>query len=198
MGYGFDSASSLCPALVRCQSRKAAAPCKGTARQMVHHFPSRAFVWWFAAVSGCREPDHRRLGTAVSPGEAREWKTPSHRANCPGWPGMVAVAGATARVTGRNRDLTQFQPGTPGGYLGGNALGDSLVTFSSQEKVTLRSKPELVRPDDCEVKRSIPPTRRCGLSIPRLAPERRGKSRSRRHTSSPHQTRLRWALAGAP
>ena len=45
---------------------------------------------------------------------------------------------------------------------------------------------------------TIPPTRRCGLCIPRLAPERRGKSRSRRCTSSPHQTRLRWALAGAP
>ena len=45
---------------------------------------------------------------------------------------------------------------------------------------------------------TIPPTRRCGLCIPRLAPERRGKSRSRRRTSSPHQTRLRWALAGAP
>ena len=45
---------------------------------------------------------------------------------------------------------------------------------------------------------SIPPTRRCGLCIPRLAPERRGKSRSRRRTSSPHQTRLRWASAGAP
>ena len=47
-------------------------------------------------------------------------------------------------------------------------------------------------------RRPIPPTRRCGLCIPRLAPERRGKSRSRRRTSSPHQTRLRWALAGAP
>ena len=47
-------------------------------------------------------------------------------------------------------------------------------------------------------RRTIPPTRRCGLCIPRLAPERRGKSRSRRRTSSPHQTRLRWALAGAP
>ncbi len=28
--------------------------------------------------------------------------------------------------------------------------------------------------------------------------ERRGKSRSRRRTSSPHRTRLRWASAGTP
>ena len=40
------------------------------------------------------------------------------------------------------------------------------------------------------VRRTIPPSRRCGLCIPRLAPERRGKSRSRRRTSSPHQIRL--------
>ena len=54
------------------------------------------------------------------------------------------------------------------------------------------------KPENVSYRGSIPPTRRCGLCIPRLAPERRGKSRSRRHTSSPHQTRLRWALAGAP
>ena len=45
---------------------------------------------------------------------------------------------------------------------------------------------------------TTPQSRRCGLCISRLAPERRGQSRSRRRTSSPHRTRLRWASAGTP
>ena len=52
---------------------------------------------------------------------------------------------------------------------------------------------EAGKPETGAVRRSIPPTRRCGLCIPRLAPERRGKSRSRRRTSSP---RTREALVG--
>ena len=40
-------------------------------------------------------------GNAASPGQARRWKSPGHRASCPGWPGVVAQTGATARVTGR-------------------------------------------------------------------------------------------------
>ena len=90
----------------------------------------------------------------------------------------------------------------PAGWIpqggGRPRLWRSLVTFWRQ-KVTPAGRPR--RGAGLRLRnrrRTIPPTRRCGLCIPRLAPERRGKSRSRRRTSSPHQTRLRWALAGAP
>ena len=113
---------------------------------------------------------------------------------------MIGPAAMVAWYDGTNRShskgdgpkvgLTQGQPGTPGGSLGGNALSGFWFLLPAQKKPPAGSVPA--------VRRSIPPTRRCGLSIPRLAPERQGKSRSRRRTSSPHQTRLRWALAGAP
>ena len=53
-----------------------------------------------AAVSSCRWPGSRRRQRRLSR-EARSWKPPSHRASFPGWPGVVAQTGATARVTGR-------------------------------------------------------------------------------------------------
>ena len=139
---------------------------------------------------------------------------------------------------GPTMGLTQGQPRTPGGSLGGERPKRVLVPFARSKGTPSGQRPhqagkpkpwavrtstpqsasqtaplaqgslwawqrygaqaEAGKPETGAVRRSIPPTRRCGLCIPRLAPERRGKSRSRRRTSSPHQTRLRWALAGAP
>ena len=90
---------------------------------------------------------------------------------------------------GPNRERCTLRP-VPAGWIpqggGRPRLWRSLVTFWRQ-KVTPAERPR--RGAGLRLRnrrRTIPPTRRCGLCIPRLAPERRGKSRSRRRTSSPH------------
>ena len=53
------------------------------ARQAVRCLPSRALVGRVAAVSGCRKPGYRRLGTAAAPGEGPDQgNRPATRASC--------------------------------------------------------------------------------------------------------------------
>ena len=122
---------------------------------------------------------------------------PPHQATLGSWPyrQVVSTSGPTLekRRSRRRRLLPHFLcccgrgRGLPGPWLPWPcSCKGSCLPVGQTEGLTLPRW------------QTIPPTRRCGLCIPRLAPERRGKSRSRRCTSSPHQTRLRWALAGAP
>ena len=80
-------------------------------------------------------------GNAASPGEARSWKPPGHRASCPEWPGVVAQPGATARVTGRGKNRRSSGLVPQGGSLGGNALSGFFVYFWPVKNRPQRSAP---------------------------------------------------------
>ena len=58
---------------------------------------------------------------------------------------MVAQTGATARQNGPKSNLTHGQPRTPGGYLGGNALGGFFVYFWPGKNRPQRSASPLAR-----------------------------------------------------
>ena len=113
----------------------------------------------------------------------------------------IDLPGHPCDLTGARAERT-LDAGTapyPREVLRGERPKRVLVPFARSKGTPSGQRPHQAgKPETGAVRRTIPPTRRCGLSIPRLAPERRGKSRSRRRTSSPHQTRLRWVLAGAP
>ena len=84
-------------------------------------------------------------------------------------------AGSTrshSKSDGPRINLTQFQPGTPGRSLGGNALSDSFVSFSSLRKRPQRSASPLARGENPHLKnwrkspqRQRDPTRSAGLHL---------------------------------